>query len=299
MILGSIHFGDINQKNALASHGPAFNIGGWIWADPIGWISTNSDNVGACATPPCGSYGLQLDTVTRKIKGFAWNDAAGWICFGESCSTVPASCGNVPPVGAMEAHIDPPPAFGTLEVHGWANVCNQKDKGWISLNCTDPGTCGSTYPYSVKYVTGTGFFGNPTPPPAFESYAWNGNSDGTGFGYMDFKNVRIISPENTTAGNCADALDNDLDGKVDCQDTGCSTAVSCQENNDPNCTDGIDNNVNGLIDCQEASCRAGPYGGCALSEAGKCGDGKDNNGNGLLDCADLACAGIDPLCLPP
>jgi len=298
MLLGSIQFGDLRHNVAFASHGPAFNIGGWIWADPIGWISTNSDNVGACATPPCGSYGLQLDTVTRKLKGFAWNDAVGWICFGESCAAVSASCGSVPPFGTMEAHIDPPPVLGTLAVHGWANVCNQKEKGWISLNCADASTCGSAYPYRVKYVTGSGFFGNPTPPPPLESYAWNGNSDGTGFGYMDFKNVRIISSENMAAGNCADGIDNNLNGKIDCQDTGCSADLNCLENNDAKCSDGIDNNLNGLIDCQEALCRSDGFGGCALSEAGKCLDGKDNDGNGLIDCADSACAAF-MACLPP
>lgn len=297
MVIASFQFGDLRNNVANATLGPAFNMSGWIWADPIGWTSVNSDDPGACGTPPCGSYGLQLDVATRKIKGFAWNDYAGWICFGESCAAVPASCGSVPPSGAMEAHVDPA-GLGTLGVHGWANVCNLKDNGWISLNCSEPGACGGAYPYSVKYVTGTGYFGNPTPPPALESYAWNGNADATGFGYMDFRNVRVTSPESVAAGNCADGLDNNVNGKIDCADSGCSTAPTCQENTNPSCSDGIDNNLNGLIDCQEASCRTGGFGGCDVTEAGHCADLKDNDGNGLLDCADPACA-ADPICLAP
>ncbi len=329
MLIASLQFGDMRHHVADASL--SSNIYGWIWADPIGWTSANSDNPGACVTPPCGTYGLQLDPATRKIKGFAWNDYAGWICFGSSCSAVPASCGSTPPVGAMDAWVDS--GVGVKLVHGWANVCNLGSKGWVSLNCEEPTaspTCtGAAYAYRVKFDTTTGKFGNPTPPPALDSYGWNGNSDGTGYGYLDFKYMFFSSPENTAAGNCSDGIDNNLDGKIDCADPGCSADPSCQENTSAKCSDGIDNNFNGLIDCADPGCSAVPscqentpakcsdgidnnlnglkdcadpscaaFSICSSAEAGHCSDGIDNDGNGLTDCADSACA-FDPACIPP
>ena len=301
MIIASFQFGDLGHHAIQASHGIAYNIGGWIWADPIGWTSMNSDNPGACATPPCGTYGLQLDVTTRKIKGFAWNDAAGWICFGESCSAVPTACSSTPPTGIpsdMKAAIDS--GTGVVAIHGWANVCNQGDKGWISLNCEDP--AGSVictgYPYRVRYNTTTGNFS--ASPGA--SYGWNGNLDGTGFGYVDFKNMYTLVNESTAAGHCSDGIDNDLNGKIDCADPKCSTASNCREDTIANCTDGIDNNLNGLKDCEEAACRALLGGKLCEEKKGNiyfldiCHNGLDDNGDGKTDCDDLQCV-ADPACV--
>lgn len=326
MVVASLHVSTATHNVAHASVGD--NLMGWIWADPVGWTSVNSENPGACGTPPCGSYGLNVDInplspTYRQINGFAWNDFAGWICFGSSCAAVPASCGSVPPTGLpgdMKAWIDP--GIGTVQVHGWANVCNLGSNGWISLNCQEsPGSGGAgcpllPYAYRVVFVADAsspfqGYFGNPSPPPGLDSYGWNGNSDGTGYGYFDFRNVRLNSPENT-APLCSDGKDNNLNGKIDCADPSCSGLGSCVEAG--RCADGIDNDANGLIDCADvAACAADPICIPASPESQClapvptpaqihtcCSNGIDDTlpVNGLIDCADPDCGAKDPTCTP-
>lgn len=304
MVVASLQYGTVTHQRAAAS--TTDNVMGWIWADPIGWTSVNSANPGSCGTPPCGSYGLNLDTnpaspTFRQINGFAWNDSAGWMCFGSSCAAVPAACGSVPPTGNpgdMKATVDAvgSPAPATVDVRGWANVCNLKDSGWISLNCADvPGGC-VAYPHRVKFVPSSGYFGNPIPPPDLASYAWNGNTDYTGYGYMDFRNARLNNPENT-ATKCSNSIDDDLNGNRDCQELSCSSQPACQEDTALKCKDTIDNNLNGMKDCQELTCRALPgvcdevNGNTDGSGTPMCANGVDDNGNGLVDCADASCAG--------
>lgn len=308
MLVAFVQHSRITSREAHAS--VTDNLMGWIWADPIGWTSVNSANPGACSTPPCGSYGLNVDVnpaspTYRQINGFAWNDSAGWICFGSTCSAFPLVCGSVPPAGAMKATIDPvgAPAPVTVEVRGWANVCNLKDKGWISLNCADVlGGC-PAYPYRVKFIPATGYFGNPAPPPDVESYAWNGNSDLTGYGYLDFRNVRLNNPENDAI-RCANGFDDNVNGKIDCAETSCAAFCPSFENTPILCSDHIDNDGNGKVDCADSACQSLVV--CAETPTNTnqnptgrnvCADGLDNNGNALVDCADLMC-GTYAGCLP-
>ncbi len=65
------------------------------------------------------------------------------------------------------------------------------------------------------------------------------------------------------------------------------------------CADGLDNDGDGLIDCADPDCDSQPCangGTCAMStcrgtrsEAGLCDDGIDNDMDGLIDCADPDC----------
>lgn len=338
MVAASLHFGTVKNQIAHATAGD--NVMGWLWADPIGWTSVNSANPGACASAPCGSYGLNLNISTREINGFAWNDSAGWICFGTSCAAVPASCGSVPPAGLMKAWIDPvgSPAPATVEVHGWANICNLGTSGWISLNCQEsPGSGGVgcpalAYKYRAVFVSDPtssfqGNFGNPLPPPDLASYGWNGNDDGTGYGYVDFRMMRLNSPENT-APLCADGIDNNLNGKVDCADPVCAASpVFCPstENTPAKCTNLIDDDLNAAIDCADGACLATGVCHVGIDESSSggltsyiipagttagssglilgaspvavdyCMDGIDNNGFGGVDCSDASCL-ANPIC---
>ena len=54
--------------------------------------------------------------------------------------------------------------------------------------------------------------------------------------------------------NCADGVDNDLDGFVDCADADCDGNSACFED----CTDGLDNDIDGFVDCADADCLAAP-----------------------------------------
>ncbi|MDM9630611.1 hypothetical protein [Robiginitalea aurantiaca] len=50
------------------------------------------------------------------------------------------------------------------------------------------------------------------------------------------------------------------------------------------CADGIDNDGDGLIDCEDLDCETSPE---CIAEI--CDDGLDNDGDGLTDCEDPEC----------
>ncbi|MFA4954735.1 MAG: hypothetical protein WC641_05475 [Patescibacteria group bacterium] len=286
-----IQFGGTPVKVANAS--PTENVEGFLWSDYAGWISMNSVN--PCGQPLCGDYGVNVDPNTREIKGFAWSDVAGWVCFGSSCAAHPA-CAGAAPSGLLTAQLDF--GSGVLKARGWAKVCNQGDKGWISLNCEDLGTCGS-HNYNVSYNTLTKWFQSANPPahPVITSLAWNGNSDGSGFGYIDFEYAHVNLSE-----ICTDGVDNDMSGAADCADTACAANPSCEEKPGnvnafgvPLCKDGLDDDGNGPIDCADPKCSPDPVcleNGINTNFAGVnlCADGLDDNGNGKIDCVDPGCA---------
>jgi len=87
-------------KLFLAKASSSDNIRGWGWSENIGWVSANCyndyDNDGAwencCAGgTDCpydvggGSYGVNVNTTSNKLTGYAWSEHMGWICFGETC----------------------------------------------------------------------------------------------------------------------------------------------------------------------------------------------------------------------
>lgn len=176
----------------------AHNISGWAWSGTTGWISVNCNtDPGGCAGA-AGDYGLDMDA-TGNISGWAWSSQAGWICFGSTCTgAVGAPPGGTPsaPAAAADhycpgftpcAHYD----ANTGKLHGWAYVISQTDganyRGWISLNCEDLGTNTSsphscpTSDYAVTFDEGA-----TQPAGEFYGYAWNGNGDSTGNGWVQF-----------------------------------------------------------------------------------------------------------------
>lgn len=303
----ALQFGAV-QYPAQAASGD--NMMGWIWDDATGWTSGNNLNVGACGGGSCGTYGLRVDPATYELTGWAWNDYLEWLCFGSTCNGV-AQCQNdaADPLGTYNA----PDGFspratvgsgaGTVEVRGWAKVCKLGTKGWISLNCIDPGTCGGAYAYKVRYdKTAKAFYtGTHSPPlPANNSsLGWSGFNDGTGLGYFDFQYLTMNTPNEGTiappATICADGVDNDLNGQIDCADSSCAANPSCTAETpaNGNCFDGIDNNSNGVKDCGEVVCRTAYPVQCAetTSNGTICANGVDDDGDGLGDCADPGCVG--------
>ena len=83
---------------------------------------------------------------------------------------------------------------------------------------------------------------------------------------------------------CADGIDNDLDGRSDCNDSEC--IAFCPESNAAACADHIDNDLDGLVDCEDS---AGCAGFCPEASAVDCSDGIDNDGDLLLDESDPRC----------
>jgi len=83
--------------------------------------------------------------------------------------------------------------------------------------------------------------------------------------------------------DCADGIDNDNNGLIDCQEWDCREESYCAED----CTDGIDNNNNEWIDCQDyIFCWDNPI----CTETGsECTDTIDNDNDGYIDCSDWDC----------
>ncbi|MDY0002813.1 MAG: hypothetical protein RBU30_16060 [Polyangia bacterium] len=86
---------------------------------------------------------------------------------------------------------------------------------------------------------------------------------------------------------CNDGLDNDGDGDMDCADSDCASQSYC-ETIEVTCDDEFDNDGDGLVDCADSDC-VGTSDCTAIPET-NCNDGLDNDSDGLADCADSDCA---------
>ncbi len=102
---------------------------------------------------------------------------------------------------------------------------------------------------------------------------------------------------------CSNGYDDDDNGLIDCEDSGCfyhssvcgeivpNTPVEKhKENTVPLCIDRIDNDENGKFDCADPNC--GPIQNlcCSLEFSDAlCSDGIDNDQNGFADCLDFGC----------
>ena len=92
---------------------------------------------------------------------------------------------------------------------------------------------------------------------------------------------------------CRDALDNDGDDAVDCDDENCATDPSCIP--EPICDNEVDDDLDGDADCLDADCDG--IAGCELGTEVSCGDGFDNDTDGDVDCFDSDCAASSD-CVP-
>lgn len=98
----------------------------------------------------------------------------------------------------------------------------------------------------------------------------------------------------TTESNCTDGVDNDKDGKIDCDDPDCNCPPPPPPiTKESDCKDGIDNDGDGKIDCFDPDCNCTPPPPPPKTES-NCADGIDNDGDGKVDCADPDCK-----CPPP
>jgi len=120
------------------------------------------------------------------------------------------------------------------------------------------------------------------------------NTDGGTCGPIDCDDTNpSINPG--TMESCADGVDNDCDGLIDCDDPNCNGDAACpictREGKGRSCSDNIDNDCDMLIDCEDADCAGNRA--CSPGKEGKgktCSDNVDNDGDGAIDCADTDCA---------
>ncbi len=167
------------------------NVRGWIWSGTAGWISSNCLDLGTCS--PTGiDYGLNIDDVPGDptlgdLSGWAWSERIGWICFGVTCGASPLTPEGVAPYAQYRKLYN----SRSSQVWGWAKVVNLGDRGWISLNCANSNVadCASSSNYYVSLNVIDGVFSDADNPEPSSHWAWNGNSDGTGIGWIEFANL--------------------------------------------------------------------------------------------------------------
>ncbi len=259
----------------------ADNVRGWVWSAQGGWLSMNSINPEA---PSSYSWGVNINPATRAMTGFAWSASHGWMCFGSSCASF---CPGLAPDG--QPAIASSDGSGNLE--GWAKFCSLGSDGWVSLNCSNMAECAtSNYKVSVNFSTGV-----------FTGWAWHASTGNSGWGWMDFSRVTMNAATESAADNpllCRNGLDDDLDGAIDCADTGCmyqeptcpATEVNCALIGNTNCcANSIDDDGDGSIDCLDTD--VGDCSSIPACQPEVCTDGIDNNGNGQIDCDDAQCIG--------
>ncbi len=162
------------------------HMNGWAWSDGVGWISTNCTEGGTSGGNVCASstYGVNVDYTTGNLSGYSWSDNIGWISFNASATS---GC----PVGTCQAKINgnpQSPTYGALT--GWARACSvfasgcsgslttaAQNGGWdgfISLNCSNGNTCGtSNYALTTNMTTGniTGYAWGSTVVGWVQSYS--------------------------------------------------------------------------------------------------------------------------------
>jgi hypothetical protein len=88
--------------------------------------------------------------------------------------------------------------------------------------------------------------------------------------------------------NCANKVDDNCDGKTDCDDPTCKDSPGCKCLAAEVCGNNIDDDCNGQSDCADRACQGKPPCNCAATET--CGNNVDDDCNGRTDCDDNACA---------
>jgi hypothetical protein len=103
--------------------------------------------------------------------------------------------------------------------------------------------------------------------------------------------------------NCANGIDDDSDGDLDCADLDCAAAPTCEEL----CSNSIDDDGDNLVDCVDPGCnglgcsttgRLCSSGACVCPTGtieSSCTNGTDDDCDGAVDCADSECGAL-PAC---
>ncbi|MBI4142849.1 hypothetical protein HY480_03180 [Candidatus Uhrbacteria bacterium] len=174
-VIGTVVAAVIFGVALSASAATTDNVHGWAWNDSAGWIAVDSENCAALNrdqdSDPCARYGRSYGvniSETGVLTGYAWTERAGWMCVGATCAETTGAV----PVGGWRARAN----AITKEVTGWAKILALGDSGWVSFSCANTETCGTiAYRTDVDPMSGQ-----------FSGYAWNGASDGRGFGWMSW-----------------------------------------------------------------------------------------------------------------
>ena len=140
------------------------------------------------------------------------------------------------------------------------------------------------------------------PRSRTSGFDYRAASNGVVFINQDFSQLPyelVVGYERWMDGElCANGVDDDNDGMVDCADFDCNgltcgplglTCVGgfcvCPGGGTEICDDGVDNDCDGQTDCADANCPT-------VATETDCGDGFDNDCDGQVDCAEASCDGV-------
>jgi hypothetical protein len=96
-------------------------------------------------------------------------------------------------------------------------------------------------------------------------------------------------------GDCANGIDDDLDGALDGDDPGCQVWALDAGSAIPDCANRIDDDGDGLVDAADPGC-SGPDDPSERAIGLACDDGLDNDRDGMVDATGSAGADPDPHC---
>lgn len=212
-IIATILFFSSTAMTVEASLPAPVNISGEAWSSNIGWLSMQGPG-----------YQVRVNT-NYTISGFAWSSNIGWVMFG--------GLSGCPGGGNCNARIDPT----TNQVVGWARACAVTTNadcsgsvsvasggwdGWISLNCSNTGNCG-TNNYQLSANNGS-----------INGYAWGGDV----VGWVSFSAAAVTYPVPCSASiSCQADLSGSRTTSQWCHVTlaSCPTNYQCSVSNPSQC----------------------------------------------------------------
>ncbi len=110
--------------------------------------------------------------------------------------------------------------------------------------------------------------------------------DDEGDGKADCDDPECLNSPGCWPEPCTNAVDDDRDGLADCEDPDCPDALPCGPEV---CDNHWDDDVDGLVDCADPECLAAPPCGPEV-----CNNHQDDDGDGFVDCDDPSCRGAAP-----
>jgi hypothetical protein len=183
---------EFRDDRAIVKAQGSNNVSGYAWSEGIGWISFNCSNDSSCGTI---DYGVNVDATTGNFSGYAWSDNVGWISFNRSDTGDPPADPYTNPAETIIANYD----SATDKVNGWAKILSLGDDGWINFNQPNESGLPLEFPATLPIDFGGVSFGVSisSDTSEFTGWAWNGNDDGSGIGWISFNCA------DTGAGGCA------------------------------------------------------------------------------------------------
>ncbi len=195
-----------------------FALTGYAWANTgdvgegLGWISLSCTDGGPTRNNICATstYGVMIAS-DMSVSGYAWNDHVEWVSFNDNGCPAEDSDGlNCQPSIISDG--------GTgYEMSGWARACivfasgcsgalkagSERGgwDGWISLNCENDSSCG-TSDYAIR-ISSSGNVASGASDAG--SFAWGDSVAGwIDFGQVELGNICSINPSYSCNGNISE-----------------------------------------------------------------------------------------------